>query len=418
MGKISLIFALFLLSSFQPEAPKPFGVTKVVIDAGHGGHDPGCLGKKSKEKDVALGIALKLGKKIEENFPDVSVIYTRKTDVFVELYERANIANNARADLFICIHCNSACYFDKKKKKEICNTVTSGVESWVMGLNKTDENLEVAKRENEVILLEKDYTKQYNGFDPNSPEANIIFSLYQNTYLDKSLKMASFVQEEMKARGRGERGVKQAGFLVLYKTSMPSILIETGFLSNPLEEKFLSSEKGQDELAYSIYKAFKHYKASVEAAKVEIDRPDSGNQKKEPEPKPDSSSKESKESDKKVQATNHQKPEENTKPVEAPKTKPATSGDEVLQWSVQFYTSPKPIADNHKIYNSFEEVKEDFHAGLYKYSTGLLATKQEAMKLQTKIRQMGYKDAFIVVFLNNKRITIREANEWERNHVQ
>jgi len=154
-----------------------------VLKAGQEGRDPGCHGSKYKEKDVALAVALKLGKYIEDNMKDVRVVYTRKTDVFLELQARAEIANKAKADLFICIHCNSACYFDKKKKKEICSSEISGVESWVMGLNKSEANLEVSKRENEVILLEKDYTKQYGGFDPNSPEANILFSLYQNVPL-------------------------------------------------------------------------------------------------------------------------------------------------------------------------------------------------------------------------------------------
>ena len=271
LSNVVVVFVFFLLSSFNPDYFHPYGLTKVVIDAGHGGHDPGCLGKISKEKDVTLGVSLKLGKYIEDNFSDVKVIYTRKTDKFVELYERADIANNARADLFISIHCNSACFFDKKRKKEMCNTQISGVETWVMGLNKSDENLEVAKRENEVILLEKDYSRQYGGFDPNSPEANIIFTLYQNSFLDQSLRLASFVQQEMKSIKRPGRGVKQAGFLVLYKTSMPSILIETGFLSNLNEEKYLSSAKGQDEIAKSIYKAFSSYKNSIETQRNSVD---------------------------------------------------------------------------------------------------------------------------------------------------
>lgn len=436
LSKVAMVFALFLFTSFDPGHNLSFGLTKVVIDAGHGGHDSGCLGKKTKEKDVALGIALKLGKYIEDNFTDVKVIYTRTTDKFVELYERADIANNAKADLFICIHCNSACYFDKKKKKEMCNTEIAGVETWVMGLNKSDQNLEVAKRENEVILLEKDYTRQYGGFDPNSPEANIIFTLYQNTFLDKSLRIASYVQQEMKSIRRPGRGVKQAGFLVLYKTSMPSILIETGFLSNANEEKYLSSAKGQDEIARGIYRAFRSYKNSVEAQKgdsgsslpgsseVNTDsndkRPDSPETSKVNEEKRFGTFKTN--SDSGIVTTketvNENSPVNSSRQSghgKATNSSPGTSNvpvsDEVLQWSVQFYTSPKPLPDNHKIYSEFNDVREDFDKSIYKYSTGLMSEKSEAIKLQTKLRQQGYKDAFVIAFLNNKRISAKEATE-------
>ena len=410
LANICMVFVLFLFTSFDPDPLHPYGLTKIVIDAGHGGHDSGCLGKKSKEKDIALGITLKLGKYIEDHFRDVKVIYTRKKDEFVGLYERADIANNAKADLFICIHCNSACVFDRKKKKETCSSEISGVESWVMGLNKSEANLEVAKRENEVILLEKNYTRQYGGFDPNSPEANIIFTLYQNTYLDQSLRMASYVQQEMKGNGRSGRGVKQAGFLVLYKTSMPSILIETGFLSNAAEEKYLTSPKGQDEMAKSIFNAFKLYKNSVETQKNDQDiqvQNDTPVTKKNIEEKPisvikvlpDSTIKDSvKAAVKKVEP----------KPIEP---KPNPTSDDLLQYSVQFYTSPKPLPDNHKIYDAFDDVREDYENGIYKYSTGLLSDKNEAIKLQTKLRQQGYKDAFVIAFFNNKKISVKEAAE-------
>jgi N-acetylmuramoyl-L-alanine amidase len=397
-------FVFFLFTSFQPEPQNSIGVTKVVIDAGHGGHDSGCLGRKSKEKDIALSIALKLGKYIEDNFSDVEVIYTRKVDEFVELHERANIANNARADLFICIHCNSACTFNKKKKKEICNREIAGVESWVMGLNKTDENLEVSKRENEVILLEKDYTRQYDGFDPNSPEANIIFSLYQNSYLENSLRMASYVQQEVKAKGRPLRGVKQAGFLVLYKTSMPSVLIETGFLSNEAEEKYLSSPKGQDEIASAVFRAFKSYKHSVDVLKKDnqgepIDNPEIKNIEVKPNVLKANRDTILKDTSKKVVR------------IIGPEVVMPTAIEGILQWSVQFHSSPTAIPDNDKIYETFDDVREDFEGGVYKYSTGLLTGKNEAIVLQKKIREMGYKDAFVIAFFNNKKISVKEATE-------
>jgi N-acetylmuramoyl-L-alanine amidase len=436
LANISLIFVIFFCGSFLPPKSKPYGLTKVVIDAGHGGHDSGCLGKKTKEKDVALGIALKLGKYIENHYPDVKVIYTRESDKFVELNERAEIANNAHADLFICIHCNSACTFDRKKKKEVCNTEIDGVESWVMGLNKSETNLEVSKRENEVILMEKDYTSKYDGFDPNSPEANIIFSLYQNTYLEQSLNMATLVQQQMKTNGRGSRGVKQAGFLVLYKTSMPSILIETGFLSNDKEEKYLASTSGQDEMAMSIFKAFQQYKTSIENGKVEEkseSKPETKQDQK-VEKQPDISEKHqeekpveivTKQSDPKpVEKTQSKPPDSNATPRTAPVKEPVSEkqseeqhhsdADNILQWSVQFYTSPKPIPDNHRVYKSFDDVREEFENGLYKYSTGLVSTKEEAIQLQNKIRGMGYKDAFVVAFFNNKKIGVKEATDLSR----
>jgi N-acetylmuramoyl-L-alanine amidase len=232
------------------------GIKTVVIDPGHGGHDSGCLGASSNEKNVALKVSLRLGKLIEENFPDIKVLFTRKTDVFVELHRRAQIANQAKADLFICIHCNAG------------PKTAFGSETFVMGLHKTNENLDVAKRENSVILKEENYEMQYDGFDPNSPEANIIFSMFQHAFLEQSLYFAGRVQHEFRTHAnRHDRGVKQAGFLVLYKTAMPSVLIETGFLTNAEEEKYLNSNDGQDKIANSILRAFSSYKNWIEGKK-------------------------------------------------------------------------------------------------------------------------------------------------------
>jgi N-acetylmuramoyl-L-alanine amidase len=407
-----MLFILILFCSYQPPAAVSFGVKTVVIDAGHGGHDPGCLGRRTKEKDVTLGIALKLGRYIEQHFSDVKVVYTRKKDEFVELYERADIANNAKADLFICIHCNSACTFDKVKKKEICSTEIDGVESWVMGLHKSEANLEVAKRENEVILLEKDYSRQYNGFDPNSPAANIIFSLYQNTYLDQSLRMATYVQQEVEAKGRIARGVKQAGFMVLYKTSMPSVLIETGFLSNPAEEKYLASEKGQDVLASSIYRAFRLYKYSVENSLPESNDGIADTVKRRPTVLQEKNGVLKDSIVKGQDSISEKSPivKENNNGVKNSNS-PVPGEEDELFWSVQFYTSPQSLPATHKVYRSFENVREDFENGLYKYSAGKTKDKNEALRLQVKIRGSGYKDAFVIAYYNQKKISIKEANE-------
>lgn len=237
-----------------PDGRKEFKIRTVVLDAGHGGKDPGTIGKFLKEKDVVLNIALKVGEYIEKNLPEVKVIYTRKTDKFIELTERAAIANRNKADLFISIHANA-----------ISNPKIYGTETWVMGLHKSEENLAVAKRENSVILYEENYQEHYEGFD-NSPESYIMFSLMQNAYLENSLNFADKIEKQFKSKaGRHSRGVKQAGFVVLYKTATPSVLVEAGFLSNVTEEKFLGTDNGQALIASGIYRAFKEYKSEVES---------------------------------------------------------------------------------------------------------------------------------------------------------
>ncbi len=241
---------VILLGSSFNHADNVFNV--IVIDAGHGGNDPGCNGGGSKEKQVTLSIALKLGKMIEDSLKDVKVIYTRKSDKFIELSERGNIANKNNADLFISIHCNAN---DNKE--------AAGTETYLMGLHKSENNLAVSKRENNVILLEKDYktNEAYEGFDPNSPAGHIILTLMQNAYIAQSAKFASNVEGEFKTNtSLKSRGVKQAGFLVLWKTAMPGVLIETGFLTNASDRKTLSKDSGQMVIAKAIFNALKKYK--------------------------------------------------------------------------------------------------------------------------------------------------------------
>jgi N-acetylmuramoyl-L-alanine amidase len=227
----------------------------VVIDPGHGGEDPGASGLKTKEKDIVLAVALDLGKIINEKQKDVNIIYTRSEDKFIPLHERAEIANRNNADLFISLHANA----NK-------NHYIYGAETYAMGLYTNDKNLEVAKKENAVITFEKDYSTHYEGYDPNSSESFIIFTLIQNTYSSQSLEFAGIVQNSFeKSAERYNRGVKQAGFLVLWRTTMPSILIEIGYISNPKEEQFLSSSDGQMKLAMAIYNAFAEYKNHIES---------------------------------------------------------------------------------------------------------------------------------------------------------
>jgi N-acetylmuramoyl-L-alanine amidase len=250
--KSSALVALpFLPFSLQE---KGFKIRTVVLDPGHGGKDPGTVGKSIKEKDVVLKIALKVGEYIEKSMPEVKVVYTRKTDKFIELNERAAIAMRNKADLFISIHANA-----------ISNPKTYGTETWVMGLHKSEENLAVAKRENSVIMYEDNYEQHYEGFD-NSTESIIMMSLIQNAYLESSVKFADKIEKQFKNKaGRHSRGVKQAGFVVLYKTATPSVLVESGFLSNETEEKFLGTDNGQELIASGIYRAFKEYKSEVES---------------------------------------------------------------------------------------------------------------------------------------------------------
>jgi N-acetylmuramoyl-L-alanine amidase len=410
-----LFSTVFFGSSFHHPV-KLYTLNRVCIDAGHGGHDTGCISGKAKEKDVALGIALKLGKYIEDHFPDVKVIYTRKTDVFVELHERAAIANNAKADLFICVHCNSACYRDKKKKADVCNDETNGIETWVMGLHKSEANLEVSKRENEVVLLEKDYTKKYDGFDPNSPEANIIFSLYQNAYLDQSLKMASLVQNEVSKKGREERGVKQAGFLVLFKTYMPSVLIETGFLTNPAEAKFLTSEKGQDALAGAFFNAFKNYKASVESGETGYATQSPGS---EPVPRKSADSPDKSASAKpggdEVSAggvaagtTAAAEPRyTGKKNNDAVKTEPV----ENYEFAVQVLSSSVKLKAGDKKFKGLVGLQEEKDNSIYKYTTAHCPTFEEAIAIQRTMQVAGFSDAFVVAYKSGKRVPMKEARE-------
>lgn len=254
IGFKTLLIAITLLNSSATPIPPVAKAFIVVIDPGHGGKDPGTRGEKTLEKDVALKISLKLGAYIEKNIPGVNVVYTRKDDRYVALDERAILANKIKADLFICIHANA-----------IINTKAYGTETYVMGLSKDERNFEVAKRENSVILRDENYEQRYEGFD-NSPESYILFSVGQSAYHENSLKFAQKVENEFKTKsGRVSRGVKQAGFWVLWRTYMPSVLIETGFLTYHPEESFLRSDSGQDTIALGIYRAFKEYKTEIES---------------------------------------------------------------------------------------------------------------------------------------------------------
>ncbi|MFH1120853.1 MAG: N-acetylmuramoyl-L-alanine amidase [Bacteroidota bacterium] len=389
LKRIFSIFILFtgiFLMPFTLEAQK---VRRVVIDAGHGGHDPGAVGKISNEKDITLSLALKTGKYIRENLKDVEVIYTRKTDVFVELYRRAKIANEAKADLFISIHCNAN-----------ASSSPYGSETYVMGLHKSAANLAVAQLENKAILLEDDYHVQYEGFDPSSPEGYIFFSMLQNAYLDQSLSLASIVQKQFKDNvNLYNRGVKQAGFWVLYKTTMPSILIETAFISNQNDEKILASEAGQDKLSMAIYNAVKEYKQSVE-------KTGNGNQ---PE----------------LAENNVSTPavtkSETAPVVEAEPENPGkvsngtTSENFEPVFKVQFFISKTRLEKDASQFKGLENVGWYLHQGIYKYTVGNEKSPEDAQKLVSEMAAKGFRDAFLVAFVNGERIAVDEARKMLKN---
>jgi N-acetylmuramoyl-L-alanine amidase len=402
---IFLIAAGFLATSFSPKFKPAFAIKTIVIDPGHGGKDPGCHGTKYKEKDVALAVSLKLGKYIEEHMKDVKVIYTRKTDVFVELQERANIANKAKADLFICIHCNSACVRDKKLKRDVCKEEVHGAETYVMGIKNEQGKLDVAKRENSAILLEDNYVQKYDGFDPNSDESYIIMSMFTDTYLEQSLSFASKLQKQYKTKsGRLDKGVKRASLWVLWRTYMPSVLTEIGYLTNPEEEQFLGSVKGQEYIASSIFRAFREYKDEVEGAV----------RKYEDEFEKQAAYKMTREDSLALaSAKNNPVKGGDTLPKDGGISKTpvedenqATAGSEVV-YKVQIASSDKRIPLTSDKFTGVEKPGEYVDKGIYKYTAGEFRTAQDAARLQASLRKSGYKDAFVIAMKDGKRIPLK-----------
>ena len=354
-----IISATCLFMTLPADAVDKDGKFILVIDPGHGGKDPGAVNGKNQEKTINLNIALKMGKLIEDNCKDVKVIYTRKTDVFVELYKRADIANKAGADMFISVHTNSA----KSKAANGAETYLLGVEE-----SRTNANLNAALEENKAILLENDYQTHYEGYDPNSPESMIIFEFMQNEYQKESLKMASFTQDQMvKSAKRPDRGVHQAGYLVLWKSTMPSILIELGFISNDAECKYLVSQKGVDEMSQSLYKAFCDY----------LDYHNKLMEKAVPA----------------AQAIGNK---ETSKPLPV--------------FKVQFMSIKNPLKKNDKRLKAYPNVDYYTEGGMCKYTCGDTNDYEAIQKTKTEV-QKKYKDAFVIAFHEGKKISVKEARE-------
>lgn len=366
----------------------------VVIDAGHGGHDPGAVGKISKEKNINLSVALQLGKLINEQCSDTRVIYTRNKDVFIPLARRAEIANEAKADLFISIHTNSV-----GRNKSV-----QGASTWTLGLAKSDANLEVAKRENSVILYEDDYKTRYAGFNPNSAESYIIFEFMQDKYMSQSVHLASLVQKEFKQTGkRIDRGVHQAGFLVLKASAMPSILVELGFISNPTEERYLNSEVGKKALANSIFQAFLTYKEE-QKMRLEESKGDTL-----PEVKLQQSTTSQPSSSTTSASTTPQKT-----PVAATSTQTQKATQQVPVFKVQILTSSKPLSPKDRQFKGLKSIDFYKENGLYKYTYGSSTNYNEILRIKKDISKR-IKDAFIIAFKNGKKMdtatAIREFKE-------
>ena len=374
LSNASWMFLLVIVlsnSSFTNDKTTSNKLKTIVIDPGHGGHDPGNLGTgryKKTEKHIALAISLKVGELIKQNFPEIEIIYTRDNDDdFLKLGARTQLANDKNADLFISVHCDA-----------FTNPKAYGAGVYVMGMSKLKANMDVAMKENAVIYLEDDYKENYEGFDPNTPESYIVFSLTQNTHLDQSLQLAEEVEQQFATRAnRKSRGVKQAPVYVISRANMPSILIECGFLTNPDEEDFLHSEKGQEYMSSAIFRAFRTYKESVEGVESDDEK-----------------------------ETNVPIEVEVKKTIVKEERKIVLIPDKVI-FKVQIGTYLKSMLSD-KTFTSIH-AEEEIVNGTYKYYVGSENDKNKADIIKTKMRENGFKGAFVVAFYKDKRISMKEA---------
>ena len=370
LQRIIAVFLLITIVVFPCQSQNANnGIKKIVIDPGHGGKDPGNLGTgryKETEKHIALDISLLFGNYVKEAYPDIEIIYTRKTnDKFLELHERTQLANDNNADLFISIHCDAW---------TSPNAYGAGV--YVMGMSKLKANMDIAMKENAVIYLEDDYKQNYEGFDPNSPESYIVFSLTQNTYLGQSLQIAEEVQQQFATRAnRKSRGVKQAPFYVISRANMPSILIETGFLTNPKEEDYLNSKQGKVYLASAIFRAFRSYKKSIDMASIQVDNKEQNKEKKIEIKK------------EVIEKVNPKKPS--------------------IIFKVQIGTYLKEMKNSERFKDIIAE--EEVVNETYKYFVGNTRSKEQADKLRINMVNKGFNGAFVIALKDGIRINVKEA---------
>ena len=353
--KYCLLFLVAFMVTIWGYAQPPKSHTyTVVIDAGHGGKDAGAVGKISMEKDLNLSVALLTGQKLHDQYPEVRVVYTRTTDVFLPLQQRADIVNANDADLFICIHTNSA-----------ENKAVYGAETFVLGVEKMSQNLDVAMRENAVMKLEADYQTTYQGFDPNSIDSYILFELLQNRYMDQSLQFASYVQQQFtRTLNRMDRGVRQAAFWVLLKSACPSVLVEMGFISNPEEEKYLNSAQGKEGMATAIATAFQSFYRKNEPVEL---------------PKPD------------VEKPATTKPSKPAKP-----SKPSSTSEETTRFAVQICAVSIPLEANDERLKGLTDYAVFEVNGMYKYYTAVSSTREQARKKQKELKEL-FPDCFVIV---------------------
>lgn len=412
-----LLLALPAVSA--PEAAKRF---KLVIDAGHGGHDAGAVGAFSKEKNINLSIALAFGKLVEANCPDVTVIYTRKTDKFVPLQERADIANRAGADLFISVHTNAL----------PGGKIAYGSETYTLGMARAAANLDVAKRENSVILYEEDYKTRYSGFDPNSAESYIIFEFIQDQYMRQSVSLARSIQRAyVRTAGRRDKGVHQAGFLVLRNTSMPSVLTEVGFISTPAEERFLNTKEGVAKMGRSIYEGFLEYRRAQGGTKALLHPYDDGEAKKNSR----KAERDAKRRDASADVEAETRAAESAAPPAGADNIPAqgektgrlteetgTAADNPgrltgdasrtaagrVEYRVQLIASSRKLAKSDASFKGLAPVSYYEEGGLYKYTYGSTGDYNEALRLQREARK-AVAGAFVVAFVDGKRVSVAEA---------
>lgn len=416
-----LILCLFCAVSLSAQA------FTLVLDPGHGGHDPGAIGKSCKEKNINLKVALRVGELVNQNFPNIRVIYTRKTDVFIPLDTRSSIANKAKADLFISIHANAI-----KGKKPIC-----GAETYSLGMARASENLEVAKRENSVILYEKDNKERYAGFNPNSSESYIIFDFIQDQYMKQSAELAKSIQQQyVSIAHRVNRGVHQAGFLVLRETSMPSVLTELGYITTASEESFLNSANGIDAMARSIFQGFANYYRSHQrgggapAAKKSVEEISAPKVKEEVAPQQETATKqELSANDQKEQVQqavkeeqpvieeklidevqNYNKTDNTKQEVKVEETKQDIDKNETVIYKIQIYTSDRKLKETDSYFKGLSPIDYFVENKIYKYTYGASASLKEIVALRRTIINK-FPDCFVIAFRGNEKISLQEAQQ-------
>jgi len=373
--QLGIILLVLLLSTPLDAQEKKAIISTIVLDAGHGGKDPGNLGTrryKTTEKDIALDVTLLVGKYLNEAFPYINVLYTRKDDSYPELIERTQFANANNADLFISIHCNAN---DDRR--------AHGSDTWVMGPHKNSANLKVAQKENASILLEDNYELKYGDFNPNSPESYLALTLRQNAHLNESLLLAKNVQDEFRTRvGRVDRGVKQSGFYVISFTTMPSILIEMGFLTNPEEEDFLNTKQGKEYMASAIYRAIKKYIASVEEVSLED-----------------------------LAKVGQEETNEESLLIEKPVYESIKEEKDTLDinYRIQLLVSNEEIVLDPANFNGLNPISKLQTNGFYKYYYGKASTYENAKELRDQANKKGFTESFVVSFNGEIKIDLQEA---------